>query len=134
MAYVIRENFEKEWTQMKKSYYISLLILSTSCLSAKYVKNDFQNQTYVCDNDPMVGKTTITFMSDTFKYIERNGLFTGEGVWSLSSNGKQIILKGMTSEYDSKGQKLSFRKEIKFKLEIKNKNKLTDENQTFIKQ
>lgn len=119
---------------MKKLLNIIILAFLTGCLSIRYSTIDLTNQTFVCDKGSMVGKTIIQLEKDTFKYSERGGLFIGKGVWSLSQDKKTIYLKGSTTLKDYKNEKLAFRKYINLELKIKNKNKLTDNSQIFIKQ
>ena len=119
---------------MKRSTQILILILLTSCFTARYATDDFCNQTFVCDHGQMVGETIIQLKKDTFIYSERGNLFVGKGVWSLSQDKKTIHLKGSTTLRDYKNEEFALRKNLDMTLKIKNKKTLASDDEIFIKQ
>jgi len=81
----------------------------------------------------MVGKTILKLGKDTFNYSERDSLFIGSGLWSLSKDKKTIYLRGSTTLKDYKDEEFALRKSLDLELEIKDKTRLTYNGQIYIK-
>ncbi len=117
---------------MNKIIIFLAFILCFSCVGLKYGTTNFIESVYVCDLGGMMGKTIIQFKEGVFHYSERDSLFYGSGTWSMSDDGKYLILKGST-DYNYSKPELSLEKKIFLNLKIKNKHTLIGDDKVFIR-
>lgn len=117
---------------MKKTVIPLAVILCCCCVGLKYSTTEFYESVYVCDLGGMMGKSIIQFKEDSFFYSERDSLFYGSGKWSMSDDGKYLMLNGST-DYSYSKPELSLENKISFDLKIKNKRTLIGDDKVFIR-
>jgi hypothetical protein len=117
---------------MKKTVISLAVIFCCSCAGLKYGTTEFYESVYVCDLGGMMGKSIIQFKEDSFFYSERDSLFYGSGKWSMSDDGKYLMLNGST-DYSYSKPELSLENKISFDLKIKDKRTLIGNDKVFIR-
>lgn len=114
-------------------FLLLLVVVLHGCKLLKTTAIEMDHSCFVCNKGDMVGNTTLILKDSTFTYSERGGLYDGNGKWHMSSDGKYLILNGVSTLANCKGTEIELKKEINIKLKIKGKDKLIGDGCIFIR-
>lgn len=113
-----------------KKVVIFVIVIFQGCVLLKYAPLTLNNAYYVSEKGPMVGNSTLLFDDSTFVYTERGDLFEGKGKWTLSPNGKILILE---CTIKSQNGDMNLEQHRYFELRIRGKDKLVGDADIFIR-
>lgn len=121
-------------TSKVKIFLLLLIVVLHGCKLLRTTAIEIDHSCYVCNKGDMVGNTTLILKDSTFTYSERGGLYDGEGKWHMSSDGKYLILNGVSTLANYEGTEIELKKEINIKLRIKGKDKLIGDGCIFVRE